>query len=1241
MKHVLLHIFIFLLAINISFAQCGASTACNPNTGILSNNSATDIAYDNMGSAFHSTYIKEESGIWKVWGEVMANDGATNVLNPLEFNAPNYPALTGTIYKMAIGSDGGIQGCQLLVLTSTGLFALGFEGKVLSTTITTSSIFQKITINGQLNGLPVGINPEDVKMLFASTNSLIITTCNGEVYVLSQYINIRGNNATGFDNVWSQVMENATTPITNVNLTRGNGNTAFALKNDGTLWTWGQNTYLGNGTASATRNYATQMTLPPGIAGVKMIQATLDSLNPSYYVLASDAKLYTLGRNNHGQLGDRTFLERTSWVNAKNPNNTEITDAAWISSNEHDKNFDGIAVIKSNGTIYTSGYNSNYMIGRTITSNVNFLDRPNGIAATDFVTFAEVGGHTCALIKQCNSKYGYVGHRINGSMGEGTNAGVTTQNYDFSTPPVINVCGAAFVAPTVALNSANICNGENGIFTITGLSGQIVTYNLNNGTSQNITLNASGIGVVIVNNPTNNQTLNLTQITSNTCVIPLTNTDTIAVGAVIAPNFNQVAPICSGTTLAALPTTSSNGIIGTWSPALNNTVTTTYTFNPNAGQCAGPNTMTIAVNNPSTLPTFNAIAPICAGNTILPLPTTSSNGVAGTWSPALNNLSTTSYTFTPTAGQCSLNGNITITVNPNVAPTFAAVAPINAGSSLSPLPTTSLNGVTGSWAPPLNNLATTTYTFTPNSGQCATPTTLQIVVIVPLVIPTFNQILPICSGTFLAELPKTSLNGIIGTWSPVINNLATTTYTFVPNAGQNADNATMTVVVNQRITPTFNAVNAICEGGTLSALPTTSINGITGSWSPVLNNLATTTYTFSPATGLCANNQTLTIVVNPILTPNFTQVSDICINGTLLALPTTSLNGITGIWSPALNNQVTTTYTFTPTTSLCVNNQIMTIVVNPIVTPTFNSVATICSGTVVSALPTISLNGVTGNWSPALNNSATTTYTFTPTTGLCANTQTLIINVTPSITPIFSNIADICYNGIAPSLPIISNNGISGTWSPNTISTIASGIYNFIPSGSICTNAAAPLNVTVFNDLDYIIQSQCVGENYVYEIASQNNSFDVNTATIVWRDSNNAIIANNSQVLDFTNYLKLNNIQPNFPITISVNVTSANGCTKKKDILIENIYCGIQKGISPNSDNLNDFFDLQLLDVRLLKIYNRYGMIVYSKAAYTNEWAGQSDNGQQLPDGTYYYVIDFDNNNNSRVGWIYINREIK
>jgi len=69
---------------------------------------------------------------------------------------------------------------------------------------------------------------------------------------------------------------------------------------------------------------------------------------------------------------------------------------------------------------------------------------------------------------------------------------------------------------------------------------------------------------------------------------------------------------------------------------------------------------------------------------------------------------------------CKNIHSATITVNPSITPIFSQVSSICKGSILVPLNTVSINGISGFWTPNLNNLATTTYTFTPDSNQCAT-----------------------------------------------------------------------------------------------------------------------------------------------------------------------------------------------------------------------------------------------------------------------------------------------------------------------------------------------------------------------------------------------------------------------------------------------------------------------------------------------------------------------------------------
>ena len=38
-------------------------------------------------------------------------------------------------------------------------------------------------------------------------------------------------------------------------------------------------------------------------------------------------------------------------------------------------------------------------------------------------------------------------------------------------------------------------------------------------------------------------------------------------------------------------------------------------------------------------------------------------------------------------------------------------------------------------------------------------------------------------------------------------------------------------------------------------------------------------------------------------------------------------------------------------------------------------------------------------------------------------------------------------------------------------------------------------------------------------------------------------------------------------------------------------------------------------------IFNRWGDIVFEQRPYNNEWGGLNNNGQELPQGTYYYIL--------------------
>jgi hypothetical protein len=96
-------------------------------------------------------------------------------------------------------------------------------------------------------------------------------------------------------------------------------------------------------------------------------------------------------------------------------------------------------------------------------------------------------------------------------------------------PTVQNITVNPLPTASVVANGT-ICAGDNASFTITGTPGAVVTYNINGGLSQTVTL-TGGTATITVNGATANQTLNLVSvsITATGCTQTLTGSATVTV----------------------------------------------------------------------------------------------------------------------------------------------------------------------------------------------------------------------------------------------------------------------------------------------------------------------------------------------------------------------------------------------------------------------------------------------------------------------------------------------------------------------------------------------------------------------------------------------------------------------------------------------------------------------------------------------------------------------------------------
>lgn len=94
----------------------------------------------------------------------------------------------------------------------------------------------------------------------------------------------------------------------------------------------------------------------------------------------------------------------------------------------------------------------------------------------------------------------------------------------------------------------------------------------------------------------------------------------------------------------------------------------------------------------------------------------------------------------------------------------------------------------------------------------------------------------------------------------------------------------------------------------------------------------------------------------------------------------------------------------------------------------------------------------------------------------------------------------------------------------------------------------------------------------------------------------------------------------------SLVVTDQHGCIASGSLtLTEPFDLAMPTGITPNDDGKNDFFLVKGIEAypdNVLTIYNRWGNSVYKKENYLNEWRGTNTGGQDLPEGTYFAVLE-------------------
>ena len=301
---------------------------------------------------------------------------------------------------------------------------------------------------------------------------------------------------------------------------------------------------------------------------------------------------------------------------------------------------------------------------------------------------------------------------------------------------------------------------------------------------------------------------------------------------------------------------------------------------------------------------------------------------------------------------------------------------------------------------------------------------------------------------------------------------------------------------------------------------------------PVLSPAVTTTYTVS-ITDNCGEttSEEITINVSPLGTPTFDTIPDICVGDILAPLPLTSNNGISGSWSPALNNLATTTYTFTPDNDQCASSTTLEVVVNPLDDATFDVTPTCDGATVNSPLITpggifeftgfpglgVNIDPVTGEVTGAISGLPyEVQYT---TSGVCPDVFTLTFTVLTQDDSSFT-VTPTCDGGTASI-----TGDLGGTFIFNPLPTDAAVIdpntgevtsatpgssytIEYITSGICPTSSIQVLTVLTLDDPGFTLTATCdgatatvtgdVGGTFAFNpLPTDTAVIDSNTGTII------------------------------------------------------------------------------------------------------------------------------------------------
>lgn len=508
----------------------------------------------------------------------------------------------------------------------------------------------------------------------------------------------------------------------------------------------------------------------------------------------------------------------------------------------------------------------------------------------------------------------------------------------------------------------------------------------------------------------------------------------------------------------------------------------------------------------------------------------------------------------------------------------------------------------------------------------------------------------ICSAVGTIDLLATpNTNGTYlwntGGTDSILNVTVTGTYT-VTFTDLTGCIATDSQFVNVAISPnifisTADSVGCPGEVITLTVGGTTgggSILWSTGDTSTSINVTSGTSYSVTVDNFGCTDTDNITLIFsNPSVA--ISGPATVCSPGVINLVATSTLPG-TYSWSNGDLDSLTTaattgtyTVTFTDQYGCTVTDaQLATIIQTPSITITTPD-SNVCVGDNIVLTVSGTLAGGTIVWTPggATTTSITvtsgTSYSVTVSNSGCTDTDIIpvVFNANPTVTIVGP--LEACAN---VPITLTANSASTGTllWSTGETTTsivpTATGTYTVT-----LTDANGCIGVDSQNETIHPVPNAEFGFSSVTPVSPTSFPYDVDFI-------NASSIAVPGTIVSYVYTVNdtLAGITPNTTYSfthwgvhsVTLVVVSDEGCVDSVThtfevvpiLLIPNIF-------TPNSspDGFNDFFEIVSLwyfSPATLKLFNRWGVLVYESSAYQNDWNGKKD-GNPVAEGVYYYEL--------------------